>query len=209
MYFLAPLLATDPATPALTWYFEQQRLEFSGKTLQNWVAKTTAFFEAEYSFEAPTVLIASPQVWYGAMLALGAVAAGLPVVFPHDPLPDADVVVAGLAADLNPNQQHLDLLQYTSHPFGLGVIEQGQPLVAGAIDVAPLVRVQPDDYHSAGSIASFAAGGVRRVAVSSWHTAAEFEQRLLAPLGAGGSVVVCAEQTPPAEVLAVEHAELL
>lgn len=90
---LARRLETVP-TPVITDYGPDGRVELSGRTAANWVAKTASHLSDEVAAAPGDVLLLDlPAHWRTVALALGAWAAGLHVV-----VPAADADPADLAA---------------------------------------------------------------------------------------------------------------
>ena len=84
MDLLAKILASDPTTPRLTIYDESTgaRLDFSGITLDNWAAKVANMLIEELDLtEDSLISIDLPPGWQAVAIALGALAAGIPVTF--------------------------------------------------------------------------------------------------------------------------------
>jgi uncharacterized protein (TIGR03089 family) len=94
---LRRLRSTEPTRPRLTWYGpDDERVELSGKVLDNWVAKTANLLVEEHDTGPGTrVHVALPVHWRAVVWALATWATGAVVVL--NPKPDAtdvDVVVA-------------------------------------------------------------------------------------------------------------------
>jgi len=90
----AALLAGDLSRPRLTWYDESagERIDLSGKTLANWVAKAANWLETEMAL-APGDrfgLLIPPDHWRAIYWSLAAWTRGLTIT----PGTDADAVVA-------------------------------------------------------------------------------------------------------------------
>jgi uncharacterized protein (TIGR03089 family) len=108
---LAPVLASDARRPLITFYDDAtgERLEFSGETLANWVAKTANFLRDECDLEVGgRVSVGLPTHWQTAVVLLGAWWCGAQVVEGEaevaladaEHLPDTDAeVVVGLSLD--------------------------------------------------------------------------------------------------------------
>ena len=82
MDLLAKILASDPTTPRLTVYDENTgaRLDFSGITLDNWAAKVANMLIEELDLtEDSLISIDLPPGWQAVAVALGALAADIPV----------------------------------------------------------------------------------------------------------------------------------
>jgi uncharacterized protein (TIGR03089 family) len=139
---LAPLLAADPARPLVTFYDDArgERIECSGQTFDNWVAKTANLLRDECDVEpgAP-IAVLLPAHWQTAAVLFGVWACGAQVVARAS---EAEVALADAA--------HLDdaaaadlVLGLSLDAFGRG-LEDALP--AGAIDYASEVRVHGDHF---------------------------------------------------------------
>lgn len=195
MSMLTPLLRTDPASPRLTVYDEARgtRMEFSAQTLDNWANKVANMLDEE--FELPpasgATCIDLPASWQSAVIALGAYnSSRVPHIGPWD-CGAPEVVFVGV--DDAARWAHVpDCVVVSDDPFGRGVVEAGGELPTGTIDFGPTVRFYGDQYFGASAdLAAWSTPelGPERYWVPAWTSAAEFEQYVLAPLAAGGSVV--------------------
>jgi uncharacterized protein (TIGR03089 family) len=141
---LGPLLAADPARPLITFYDDAtgERIELSGATFGNWVAKTANLLRDECDVEPGTsVAVLLPAHWQtaAALCALwwcGAEAVADPagadvVLAAEDALERADVAGAGL------------VVGFSLDAFGRGL---GEALPAGGVDYATEVRVHGDHF---------------------------------------------------------------
>ncbi|HSK59165.1 MAG TPA: TIGR03089 family protein [Actinomycetospora sp.] len=142
---LGPLLAADPARPLITFYDDAtgERIELSGATFGNWVAKTANLLRDECDVEPGTaVAVLLPAHWQtaAALCALwwcGAEAVADPagadvVLAAEDALERADVTGgAGL------------VVGFSLDAFGRGL---GAALPAGGVDYATEVRVHGDHF---------------------------------------------------------------
>lgn len=92
---LRALLAADPASPRLTWYGPAgERVEFSAKTLDNWVAKTANLLVDELDAgPGSRVVLDLPAHWRSAVWALAVWSVGGCVVADPPPGAAADVWV--------------------------------------------------------------------------------------------------------------------
>jgi uncharacterized protein (TIGR03089 family) len=132
----------DPAQPLLTLRVPEGRVELSGATTANWVAKTANLLVDGYASPARVGLLL-PLHWQAVCVLLGAVAAGAEVVVGRvpDDLAACDLVLctvddaAALAAAP-------DLLVAPTHP--LGAPPPGVP--AGAGDLAREVPSYADHW---------------------------------------------------------------
>ncbi|UIZ92610.1 TIGR03089 family protein [Corynebacterium sp. CNCTC7651] len=193
MNMLSPLIASDPASPRLTVYDEARdtRMEFSALTLDNWACKVANMLDEEFELEPDaTVLIDLPASWQAAVIALGTYASGRRPAFGGTLL--ADVVFTSperfeLWADVP------DCAVVSADPFGRGVVESGGELPLGAVDFGPTVRFYGDQYLGASpELAQWMRDGIdaARYLIPAWEDAEQFEEYVLAPLAAGGSVVL-------------------
>lgn len=157
---LTPVLAADPARPLITFYDDArgERVEVSGQTFDNWVAKTANLLRDECDVEPGTpVSVLLPAHWQTAAVLFGAWACGAHVV--TDPvgadvaLADTEHLEAAGAADL--------VVGLSLDWFGRGL---GGALPTDAIDYATEVRVHGDHFAaSAGPSDAAPALGSARV----------------------------------------------
>ena len=225
---LAAALRRDAAGPLVTYYDDAtgERVELSGTTLANWVAKTANLLQDEFDVgPGSTVAVALPVHWQTAAVLLAVWSCGAAVLDTaaedDDRLTTADVVLA--AADrLEPlEEQGLEqLVGLSLHPMGLGMAGYVGP----ARDFALEVRAQGDHFapYSPPDPASLGLllGGVQLTLGGLVETAAELAARLgltagdrvlvddqtaaqagpvawlLAPLSAGASLVLCRHPFP-------------
>lgn len=218
---LDPMLRTDPVGPRITYYDDAtgERIELSAATLANWAAKTGNLLRDELGAgPASRVAVLLPAHWQTAAVLFGvwwigaeAVLAGPGIeaeiaLCTADRLDEADAAVGagGEVAVLS-----LD-------PFG----RPAPDLPVGVTDYATAVRVHGDqidperapgpalagqavDEVLAASEKSAAARGLtstdRVLSTASWISAGELVDAMLAPLGAGASLVQVAH--PDAAVL--------
>ncbi len=209
------LLNADAAAPRLTVYNESTgaRMDFSAQTLENWVAKIANMLEEELELDDDSALLIDlPVTWQAAVIALGALAAGIEFDFVNSSLADDDADAASqLQADAvftSPDKFHLysvgdvatsfdgsapDVVLVTDDPFGRGVVEAGGELPSGAIDFGPTVRFYGDDYFGQTTPLPELfpdAGSASRLLSTGWHDKEGFTVSVLHPLAAGGSAVV-------------------
>jgi uncharacterized protein (TIGR03089 family) len=220
---LSATVRRDPAAPLITYYDDAtgERVELSGTTLANWVAKTANLLQDEFDVgTGGTVAVALPVHWQTAAVLLGVWSCGAAVLDTaaedDDRLDAADVVLA--AVDRLPplEEQGIDdLLGLSLHPLGMGMAGYAGP----ARDFALEVRVHgdhfapytPPDPASPGLLL----GSVQLTLGGLVETARELAARLglspgdrvlvddqtateagpvawlLAPLAAGASLVLC------------------
>jgi uncharacterized protein (TIGR03089 family) len=212
----AVAVAADPTRPLLTWYDDAtgERIELSGRTLDNWVAKTANLLVDGCGLgPGATAAVEVPPHWQTAAVLLGAWAAGLAV----GPAASADVVFSAAPADPPAPDRYL-----------LGLAPMGLPLrevPAGWLDYvaevrgygdrfAPATPVRPGDpalSDPAGVALTHAAlvalareraaalgipAGARVLVDAAAHP--EPVDWLLAPLSVGGSIVLCGHLDPGA-----------
>ena len=214
MDLLAKILASDPTTPRLTIYDENTgaRLDFSGITLDNWAAKIANMLIEELDLtEDSLISIDLPPGWQAVTIALGALAAGIPVTFFDAAISDVVFVAenahkdatenAAISDAASPSEYSGDVVIVTNDPFGRGVEETGGTLLPGAIDFGPTVRFYGDQFtQPTRSLANIVADALpqslhrfsptSRVLVQGWADWLDFVAKVLAPLAADGSVVV-------------------
>ncbi len=148
---LRALLATDPGRPRVTWYgADGERVELSGRTLENWVAKTANLLVEEYDAGPGTrVCVRLPAHWRTVTWLLATWAVGGCVVVPEGPAappldPEPDVVVtadpaAAVAAGVDPSTVVAVALAALATSFGPGLPD-------GALDGAAEVRLRGDVF---------------------------------------------------------------
>jgi uncharacterized protein (TIGR03089 family) len=150
---LTAALRRNAAAPLLTQYDDAtgERVELSGATLANWVAKTANLLQAEFDIgPGSTVAIALPVHWQTAAVLLAVWSCGATVLDTaaedEGRLTEADVVLAAqdrLAAlgDELP-EEAAELVGLSLHPLGLGMAGYVGP----ARDFALEVRAQGDFF---------------------------------------------------------------
>lgn len=199
MSLLSPLLR-DPASPRLTVYDEARgaRMEFSGQTLDNWANKVANMLVEEFEVTPGSeVHLDLPASWQSAAIALGTYNAMSVPLFDATPNPPAvtftTVDRAALWEDVP------DVVVVSDDPFGRGVVESGGELPLGAVDFGPTVRFYGDQYYGdSAQLSEYAHDdfGPHRYLAPPWASRTEFEYNVLAPLAAGGSVVVATGLVP-------------
>jgi uncharacterized protein (TIGR03089 family) len=203
-----------------------ERVELSAATLANWVAKTANLLQDEFDVgPGRTVAVSLPVHWQTAAVLLAVWSCGATVLDTaaedDGRLDDADVVLA--AQDRLPALEELDLpdlLGLSLHPLGLGMAGYAGP----ARDYALEVRTQADvfvPYSPPGPAdpglvvgeLTFTLEGLtttaeelgRRLGIASGDRVLVDERVateagpvawLLAPLGAGASIVLCRNTDP-------------
>lgn len=143
---LLAAVAADPARPRLTWYDDAsgERVELSGRTLQNWVAKTAHLLAGDLGAgPGSRVAVALPAHWTAAVwwLAVDAVGAELVDVGDAHGSP-FDVAVIGPAALPAPPPAG-EVVAVSLRPMAAPFADPLPPLV---LDFSAEVRAQPDDY---------------------------------------------------------------
>lgn len=219
MDMLSHLLADDPASPRLTVYNEADdtRMDFSAQTTENWASKIANFLREELDLDESSVILCDlPVSWHTAMIALGALAAGISVRFATDDTA-ADRAAADTATDSMTNSgadsgaepavfftsaekvaeyaNHGDVVVVTNDPFGRGLEEMGEPVPEGAIDFGPTVRFYGDFYPGpTRPLAEIVrpTSDAQRLLSTGWTDWDSFTRQVLSPLAAGGSAVVVA-----------------
>ncbi|WNV74794.1 TIGR03089 family protein [Geodermatophilus sp. DSM 44513] len=147
---LDAVLRRSPAAPCLTQYDDADgsRVELSGTTLANWVAKTANLLQEEFDVTTgSTVAVALPVHWQTAAVLLGAWSCGAAVldtaVEDDGRLDDADVVLADRERLAPLEDQDLPaLLGLSLHPLGAGMTGY----TGAARDFAVEVRGQGDVF---------------------------------------------------------------
>jgi uncharacterized protein (TIGR03089 family) len=148
------LISMDPGRPRVTWYGpDHERVEFSAKTLNNWVSKTANLLVDELDAGPGSRLgIALPGhwrtvVWLLAGWSVGAHTIVLPSVAPQDqdgaPTTAVDVLVTDRPSSPPPGTIE-SLLVVVALP-ALATRFLGD-VPTGAIDAAAEVRLQPDVF---------------------------------------------------------------
>lgn len=205
MSLLTPLLSADPAAPRLTFYDDARgiRMDFSAQTLDNWANKVANMLDDEFDL-APGAgpLLDLPVSWQQAVIAIGSLnASRTPLIDDSlnlspatDAAIDSDLVFTTVeGAERWPAVP--DCVVVSDDPFGRGVVESGGELPVGAVDFGPTVRFYGDHYFGdSPELSQFAdpAYEATRYLAQEWHDFDGFRSSVLAPLAAGGSVVVVA-----------------
>ncbi|MCW2740949.1 MAG: hypothetical protein JWR45_1371 [Blastococcus sp.] len=225
---LATALRRNPAVPLLTAYDDatDERVELSGATFANWVAKTANLLQDEFDIgRGRTVGLALPVHWQTAAALLAVWSCGGTVLDTaaedEGRLAEADVVLAA--------QDRLEALEdagveelvgLSLHPLGMGMTGYAGP----ARDFALEVRAQGDAFHPYEApdpaAPGLVLGGLELTLGGLTETAGELATRLglvagdrvlvdaqtaaeagpvawlLAPLTAGASLVLCRHPWP-------------
>src|SRR5690349_6597506 len=212
------LISMDPGRPRVTWYGpDHERVEFSAKTLNNWVSKTANLLVDELDAGPGTRLgIALPGHWRTVVWLLSAWSVGahpivLPSAAPQDGAPtnQVDVLVSDRPSSPPPDTVESLLVVVALPALATRFLGDVPP---GAIDATAEVRLQPDVFvagtRPAGAVPAFTSGE-RTVSHADLMTAARAAapqdgpvrllsgagperaiEAYLAPLAAGGSVVL-------------------
>jgi uncharacterized protein (TIGR03089 family) len=136
-------LLAEPGRPRVTWYGpDDERVELSGKTLLNWIAKTANLLVEELDAEpGTTVGIDLPPHWRSVTWVLATWAAGAHVVVaPEKPVDILVTTRPDEGGSLRPDRVVAVALPALATSFGPG-------LPAGAVDAAAEVRLQPDEFR--------------------------------------------------------------
>ncbi len=215
-------LARSPADPLLTYYDDStgERVELSGATLGNWVAKTANLLQDDYSVAAgDRVAVLLPAHWQTAAILLATWSVGGCAV----PVADGASVAFTTADRLEQASTAADVIALALLPLGRAF---PQP-PAGTQDFARVVPSQPDAFTAyappadddpavadaagttttAGALAAAATeraaalgltAGSRILLPAGSGGPAEWFAELLVPLAAGASLVLCANADPAA-----------
>ncbi len=213
---MSSLLATDPGRPRVTWYGPQaERVEFSAKTLGNWVAKTANLLVDELDCEPGSVVgIALPAHWRSVAWLLAAWSVGVHVVAIDEklaPVPSGtafDVLVTDRPSAPPPGSTEAELVVVALPSLATRWTGDAP---AGAIDAAAEIRLQPDVFTpyepidpagpaltAGGATISYAdllpraraAGLPPRTRLLTGAGPSRAVEACLAPLAGGGSVVL-------------------
>lgn len=148
---LAAALRRDGAAPLVTWYDDAtgERVELSGTTLANWVAKTANLLQDEFDVgPGSRVAVALPVHWQTAAVLLAVWSCGAAVVDlaaeDDGALDGVDVVLAEQTRLAPLEEQGVeDLLGLALHPLGLGMTGY----TGEARDFALEVRAHGDHFR--------------------------------------------------------------
>jgi uncharacterized protein (TIGR03089 family) len=231
-------LATEPSRPLVTFYDDAtgERVEFSARTFDNWVAKTANLLvDGLAAAPGGRVALALPGHWQTAVWLFACWSAGLtalPVGYGVIPA-DADVVAAG------PDRLDAALSAASTggaaEVVGLSLHSLGAPLAdcpPGVTDYAVEVRAYGDHFipvtHQAPAVeyegaavsgpelmaraeAAITSPGARVLTTVAFDTLDGLLAGLLSPLTSGGSVIICQnlEQTRLERRISLEHVTAL
>jgi uncharacterized protein (TIGR03089 family) len=225
---IADALRQASASPVLTQYDDAtgERVELSGTTLANWIAKTANLLQDEFDVgPGSTVAVVLPPHWQTAAVLLAVWSCGAAVLdtaAEDDTALDGAGVVLATRDRLAPLEELgiEELLGLSLHPLGLGMVDYVGP----ARDFALEVRGQGDVFVPYGAADpttdGLLAGGIRLALGDLVPSARELAARLdirpgdrvlvdeqlaveagpvawlLAPLAAGASLVLCRATDP-------------
>lgn len=201
----------DAARPLLTFYDDStgERVELSGATTGNWVAKVANLLVDGLDCQpGDQVAVLLPLHWQAAVVLFGAWTAGIGVT--DDPT-DADVVfAAGTALPVALEAAPLQVVGLSLRPLGGRLVD----VPAGVLDFAGEVPLFGDvaaavplpgaafggrseaDLVARARDAAGHAPGERVLTTVGYGTVDGLINGLLAPLAAGGSVVLCRHVDP-------------
>jgi uncharacterized protein (TIGR03089 family) len=148
------LISMDPGRPRVTWYGpDHERVEFSAKTLNNWVSKTANLLVDELDAgPGSRIGLALPGhwrtvVWLLAGWSVGAHLIVLPSAGPQDqegaPTVPVDVLVTDRPSSPPPGIIESQLVVVALPALATRFLGDAPP---GAIDAAAEVRLQPDVF---------------------------------------------------------------
>ncbi|HIW95465.1 MAG TPA: TIGR03089 family protein [Candidatus Corynebacterium gallistercoris] len=210
-------LAIDPASPRLTTYTDAGRMELSAQTLGNWVAKVANLLVEAGAQPGDEAVLECAPGWQPAAIAFGCWRVGVELVSGGDATSPSFAFVD--TPELADECEADEIYMVSRDAFGRGIEESGGRVDFGVEDFSPTVRTQPDAYT--GPVVSGQAlvrvGGEEihredlkaageRVLTGGWDDVAGMA-RALAPIFAGGSVVVTTDTSPErvAEIAAEEN----
>jgi uncharacterized protein (TIGR03089 family) len=225
---LADVVRRHAATPLLTHYDDAtgSRVELSGATLANWVAKTANLLQDEFDVgPGSTVTVLLPPHWQTAAVHLGVWSCGAAVA--SSPSARDAEGVALVAQDRlvefedEGDADHLDVLGLSLHPLGLGMVGYSGAARDFALEVrthgdvfspwAPVDPEGPGVVLGGGAALSLAATTGAAVELAARLGLAEGDRLLLddavatetgpvtwllAPLAAGASIVLVRRPDP-------------
>jgi uncharacterized protein (TIGR03089 family) len=200
---LGAIVAVDPTRPLLTWYDDGngERVELSGATLANWVAKTANLLVDGVGAEPGDRAVALlPPHWQSAAILLGCWSAGVEVTTAPGPA-EVGFATPERAGELTQPSRYLVGL----HPLGLPLRE----VPDGYLDFTAEVRGYGDRFTPSAPLPDQAdlldAATARAEALEIEPgdrvliDAARYPDPLnwlLAPLAVGASVVLCGHLNP-------------
>ncbi len=144
---LARRLRSDAGQPLITFYDEStgERVELSGATYANWVAKASSLLVEEHDLERGQVLCLDlPSHWLGPVFLGAAWNIGLAVAGPEDdPSPAAVVCGPGTLERWAGRADALPVLACSLRPLG---VRFATPVPPGVHDVGIEIWSQPDAF---------------------------------------------------------------
>lgn len=212
------------------------RMEFSGVTLDNWANKIANMLVEEFDLapgDAATLLVDLPLSWQAAVIPIGIHAACLtPTITTSATSSTSSAELAGTGPDglASPagtrtivfttaeRSEHYatagfpDVIAVSDDPFGRGVVESGGALPTGVVDFGPTVRFYGDQYFGdSPDLRSWLngnrAGSGERILIPGWSDRVEFDSQVMAPLAAGGSVVLVTGMASTERIAQIVEAE--
>jgi uncharacterized protein (TIGR03089 family) len=219
------LLAREPARPFVTYYDEDsgERSELSAKSLANWVAKTHHLLIDELGLGVgDTALVAVPAHWISVPVLLGCLTAGLTLtpagaadvafvepgtIDEADGVPDVYAVSPSAAAAGFGAEPPAPALDYVTSvrphedkwPGVHLAAAPGDPCLPGLTRAEVVAR----------AAATGLAPGARVLTTRPWNSPADWIDAVLAPIAAGGSLVIvanCADEAVIARRMSQERA---
>ncbi|MEV6106226.1 TIGR03089 family protein [Streptomyces sp. NPDC051940] len=214
---LSDALSTDPTRPLVTYYDDAtgERVELSVATFANWVAKTANLIQDELAAEpGDRLAVLLPAHWQSAVWLLAAWSTGLVVEPGGDPAA-ADLVVTGpdtldaaractgarVALSLRPLGARFPAPPEGFMDYAVEVPGQGDRFIAyqPADPGAPALVTDGMELTGAETVHRARAAaermglhpGARVLTGRGWEDWEGLAAGLLAPLAAGGSVVLC------------------
>jgi uncharacterized protein (TIGR03089 family) len=200
----------DPARPLITFYDDAtgERLELSGRTFGNWVAKTANLLvDGLGAAPGERVALALPGHWQAVVWLFACWSAGLVAVPVGDgEIPaDIDIVVAGpdrlnavsggevVGLSLHALGAPLDDCPPGVTDYAVEVRAYGDRFAADPDPDAPVVEYAGQVLTGAGLMAAVSGvpEGARVLTSVAFTTLEELLDGLLAPLAGGGSVIIC------------------
>ncbi len=141
-------LRADPGRPRLTWYGpDAERIELSGRVLENWVAKTANLLLEEADAGPGTrVRVDLPTHWRTAVWLLAVWATGAEVVLDDAPAHPVDVLVTTDPAGSALTGSRAPLVVAVA--LGALATSFGSPLPDGVLDAAAEVRGFADSFQA-------------------------------------------------------------
>lgn len=227
---LQSALAADPARPLVTFYDDAtgERVELSVATFANWVAKTANLLQGELSAEpGDRLALLLPAHWQAAVWLLACSATGVVAEVGGDPAA-ADLVVSGPDTLDAARACTGERIALSLRPLGARFPQPPEGFIDYAVEVpsqgdrfAPFAPVDPSapalvagpggpelsgaqtvERARADAARSGLEPGARLLSGLPYDTWDGLSAGLLAPLAAGGSVVLCRnlDRLTPAEV---------